>query len=176
MPNVQFKLVKRPPKAAQQHKIVQTEIRAGLKRSGNKATKKYGDVVAGWRHEPTFKSTVRVGSKQITYTIKVGGSTKAQLIWLMIDETGAKAHVITAKGNKPLGFFWGGPGSYVPVTSIGGGFGGPGRVMNGKPYNTFEIHHPGFEPRNISVKLNPKIDEDARREIRNGIARGRRRI
>lgn len=181
MANSLFQITKRPPKATQQYKAVQDEVRVGLKRVGDRTEKAYKQVVSNWQSKPGFKSEVGIGPKQIFARVKVTGTRRAIDNWIRIDKKGAKPHIIRAKkpdkrGRLLLYFEWGGPGSYAPKTNHSPArFGGSGKVKNGRLVAMKQVNHPGFKPRKFSEAINKDAQEPLSREIRNGVRRGLRR-
>ena len=71
MANSLFQITKRPPKAAQQYKAVQDEVRVGLKRVGDRTEKAYKQVVQNWQSKPGFKAEVGSGTKQLYVRVKL---------------------------------------------------------------------------------------------------------
>ena len=176
MANSLFQITKRPPKAAQQYKAVQDEVRVGLKRVGDRTVKAYQRVVQNWERKPGFKAEVGSGSKQLYVRIKVPGSRRNIENWNRVDKSGAKPHVIRAKRAKFLRFVWGGPGSYDAKTKAAPArFGGSGKVANGKVVYRKFVNHPGFKARKFSEAINRDSRELLDREVRNGYRRGLRR-
>lgn len=181
MANSLFQITKRPPKAAQQYKAVQDEVRVGLKRVGVRVEKAYKQVVQNWKTKPGFKSEVGSGTKQLFVRVKVTGTRRAIDNWNRIDKTGAKPHIIRPKKRDKLGrlllyFEWGGPGSYAPKTNHSPArFGGSGKVSNGRLVAMKQVNHPGFKARKFSEAINKDSRELMDREVRNGYRRGLRR-
>ena len=181
MANSLFQITKRPPKAAQQYKAVQDEVRVGLKRVGDRTEKAYKQVVQNWQSKPGFKAEVGSGTKQLYVRVKVTGTRRVIDNWIRIDKKGMKPRVITPKKRDKLGrlllyFEWGGPGSYESKTNHSPArFGGSGKVRNGRLVAMKQVNHPGFKPRKFSEAINKDSRELLDREVRNGYRRGLRR-
>ena len=176
MANSLFQITKRPPKAAQQYKAVQDEVRVGLKRVGDRTEKAYKQVVQNWQSKPGFKAEIGSGTKQLYVRVKVTGSRRNIDNWNRIDKTGAKPHIIRPKRAKFLRFVWGGPGSYDAKTKASPArFGGSGRVTNGKVVYRKFVNHPGFKPRKFSEAINKDARVVLDKEVKNGYRRGMRR-
>jgi hypothetical protein len=174
--NSLFQITKRPPKAAQQYKVVQDEVRVGLRRVGDRTEKAYQRVVQNWQSKPGFKAEIGLGTKQLYVRVKVTGTRRVIDNWIRIDKKGMKPRLITPKRSKFLRFVWGGPGSYDAKTKANPArFGGSGRVANGKVVYFKFVNHPGFKPRKFSEAINKDARIVLDKEVKNGYQRGLRR-
>lgn len=105
-------------------------------------------VVRDWTIDVTFAVDQTASRKVIVATIEVRGNDKK--IWGYVDQgtgaaAGGTAYVIRPKGPYPLRF----RGGYQPRTTPVGKFGGPGRAV-GPWVSTYQVTHPGIEPRQFT--------------------------
>ncbi len=123
------------------------EIREAMEDMGEVVKKSLEDVVADWDHKPDFSTrlTVRVG--EILMDVYPTGPDKQ--IFIYVDQ-GTRPHVIRPRGGRRgLLIFQEG---YVPRTTPGGGYGGPGKATGawrGAPV----VHHPGNAPRKFTAMV-----------------------
>jgi hypothetical protein len=111
--------------------------------------------VSNWEHKPDIKTSDSHTPARLSVTIFPSG--RHLLIYTYVTK-GTKAHPIplSPKSRGWLAFMWGGPGSYKPKTTPGGGYGGPGIVSGGKMTFRKQVHHPGFKGRHFEKDIRKK--------------------
>lgn len=170
-----IQLVKNLPPFETFRKPFRQGIISDLRGSEKEGIQEYKRIVENWssKNRPDFISKISTKASTITWTIQVINADPSLPLWMWIDETGTREHDIVPKNKDFLFFEWGGPGSYIPKTTPGGGFGGPGTVRNGFLVKSKEgIHHPGFPPRRFSWTINPKLFVEFEGAILRGGAKG----
>jgi len=100
--------------------------------------------VANWKHKPGFQARKYITGDAIRLNVYPAGEKQ---IYEYVTK-GTRPHIIRAKNAPSLVFIWGGPGSYTPKTTAGGGYGGPG-TASGSLRAFKEVRHPGNEPRDF---------------------------
>lgn len=179
-----FELIRKPKSPKVQHSIIRNEIQKRLKPVADSAVKSREQVVANWSSgsKPKFKNEVAVTTKKIEIIVVVrrgqrlpnSDATTADL-WKWIDETGTRPHVIRPKkSGGRLAFI---AGNYQAKTGARPArFGGPGRVVNGKPVFAKQVQHPGFPPREFSEAINRDLRKEFDKAVDAGYKAGFRKV
>lgn len=169
-----MRIIKRPPPANIQHKIIQAEIAKQVGKVGDQHVRERERVTASFDTDIKFESQVSVSEKQVTLTVSVANSGTSVSdgftvgdLWRSLDVTGTRPHTITPKNASHLRFQWGGPGSYSPKTRPIARSGGPGRPSGPIVFRK-RVNHPGFAPRKFSESINKRL----RRQFEQAIDRG----
>ena len=121
--------------------------------------KRFKEVVANWSSDVDFELRKFIRPDGISLRVYPRGEDAK--IWVFVSH-GTKRHTITAKNAPFLIFVWGGKGSYVPKTTSGGGFGGPGIVMGGKVVGAKRVNHPGNAPRDFEKRIQADLQPECR--------------
>jgi len=140
--------------------------------------KTFDKVVANWESDVSFAARKFLRSEAIWVNVYPTGADKE--VWHYVNR-GTRRHIIEAKNYVPRGqsrprlvFEWGGYGSYSPKTLPGGKYG-----MRGGAYGPLwffgSVDHPGNEPREFSKVIGRAYQKQFNREIKNAIARGKRK-
>jgi hypothetical protein len=137
---------------------------ASLNETGQWAKKKFVDITAGWKHQPTFQ-VVRT-----QYTVRVDVTGPNAKIFRYVDE-GTRAHLIRAKGggrrrgSRLLTFRTG----YKPKTRPNNTqYKGPG-VATGGFISKKVVRHPGTAARNFKRIVANMAIVEGRKILRNNL-------
>jgi len=134
----------------------------------------HAKIVADWAHKVVFKARKVMTKKMIAIDVWATGDPESVAIWHFVND-GTVEHDIPKKPLPyPLRFHWGGPGSYKPRTSVGGGYGGPG-VATGPEVRFRKVHHPGTDAREFEKHIADKMRTWFREKIEAAFKRGIRR-
>lgn len=129
-------------------------------------------VTKSWRNDQTFVAKKNITQKSVSVNVYPTGPN-AQ-IWKYVSG-GTRPHIIMPRRARALRFEWGGPGSYKPKTTTGGGYRGPGVVVGGKTVFRAWVKHPGNKPRRFEQHIARWYAPQFRRTMDNAVARGLRR-
>ena len=175
MPNVSFKVIKKPlPPRAQVH-IMRQEILKVAQPVLKHYISRREQATSRFTHKPRYESKIHVRDAGVTITIllknareRVSKVTLATLMdWLY--KTGTKAHTIVAKAGGFLAFS---SGSYQRKTEGGGGSSGGPLVFRKR------VRHPGFAPSKqldrIDKELGPVLENAAEAGGRIGLNKAKR--
>lgn len=177
------KIIKRPPPAAVQFKLIQAQIVKELKPVGQAHVDERKKIVSDFETDIDFGYRVSATLKQITLTIVVENSEQkledsdwtVGELWRALDKKGTKPHTIRP---KTLGPGFGGrlafQINYSPHTRPIGRSGGPGRATGPKVYAR-QVNHPGFAPRHFSRVIGKKLDKRFTKAIDRGVRLGSRK-
>lgn len=113
-------------------RFIQSSIAPGIK-------KELEDIVANWKHKPTFVPVTKVTSDEIALYFEAAGPNAKYWTWT---SEGTKPHIITAKRAPFLVF----RRNYKPKTTTKPTWGGPG-TSSCDFVKTFSVKHPGTAPR-----------------------------
>lgn len=129
---------------------------------------KWGErTVANWKHKPGFAARKYVTRQAIRVCVYPTGENKKYWIWT---SRGTKPHPIEPKKKPILAF----PSIYIPKTSIGPTYGGPG-TSKGPTIFAMHVDHPGTWPRHFEEAWAIWARDWFRREMENAMRRGARR-
>ncbi len=169
------KIIKRPPPASVQFKLIQQQIVKELKPVGQAHVDARNKVTSNFETEIKFGYRVSATQKQITLSIVVEndgtevseGFTVGNL-WKALDKTGTRPHTIQPKKQGGRLAFQAG---YQPHTRPIGRSGGPGRATGPKVF-TRRVQHPGFAPRHFSRVINKTLAKRFIKAIDRGVRIG----
>lgn len=189
-----FRFVQRPiePEAILDEQMKEVVTRA--KKVERRMLDKRRKYVKDWRNKPTFKGRTAIGPRHyLRTTIEVGNAnTKVKRkrgskrrggkrltigeLWDGHDKFGFRPHKITPRGDYPLRFRYG-PG-YKARTR-------PGTLRTSTPRqgrkhaSTYEVNHPGSEPRKVTETINkvevPKMEKAIDDGMRIGFNKAKRK-
>lgn len=156
---------------------IQREITKQLQTVGRQHVQERQKIVADFDHKPEFGYEVKVSSGQVTLTVAVTNPNEAVSdnftigdLWLSLDKTGTRPHIIRPKNKKALAFTSG----YTPHTRPIGRSGGPGRAT-GERVVTKQVNHPGYPPRKFSDTINKRLRRQFTQAVDRGIRIGSRK-
>lgn len=169
------KIIKRPPPASVQFKLIQDQIARELRTVGQAHVDARNKVVGNWGTDVEFGYRISVTGKQVTLTVVVEndgaqvseGFTVGDL-WKSVDRTGVRPHIIRPKRPGGVLAF---QTNYQPHTRPIGRSGGPGRAT-GPTVFARQVNHPGFAPRHFSRVINKKLDKRFKQAIDRGVRLG----
>ena len=118
------------------------------------ALRRFRRTTATWHHKPAFEAVSEFNGTE--FTLLIGTDDE---IYRYVEE-GTRPHEIRPKGNWPLRFQWGGPGSYKAKTSPGNltsSQGGP----SGDWVHFMHVNHPGTEARRFMPEIHREVSEIA---------------
>lgn len=174
------KIIKRPPPASVQFKLIQDQIARELKSVGQAHVDERNKVVSDFETDIEFGYRVSVTQKQITLSIVVENSEQVVSedftvgdLWKSLDKTGTRGPYQIPKQvveGKRLAF----RRDYQPHTRPIGRSGGPG-VATGAFVRPIQVTHPGIKPRHFSRVINKKLDKRFTKAIDRGVRLGGRK-
>ena len=130
--------------------VIQNALKEVAKVAVQETKKRYEMTTLTWTHKPEFEAITEVRGNE--FTILVGTDDE---IYKYVD-LGTRPHRIEPKGNYPLRFQWGGPGSYQPKTQPGQLRSSPGGPT-GPMVAFWGVNHPGSEARGFSEQIHKEI-------------------
>ncbi len=173
MPTVAYRTVRSRQKFSQAEKVRDMLGDALDSEAKPMLIKRFNRVVANWSGKPTFKARKFVRVDKMWIDVFPAGEHKDKWKWV---SRGTRPHKIAARNAPMLAFMWGGPGSYKPKTTPGGGYGGPGAVVGGKMHFRKSVNHPGNAPREFEEKIAKEAKPEFSRLMENAWRRIIRRL
>lgn len=107
-------------------------------------------TVETWEHKPVFEAIREVRGDEVTLLVGTDDPVYGYV------DAGTRPHRIEPRGNYPLRFQWGGPGSYRPKTMPGqlaSTQGGP----TGPMVAFWSVNHPGTQPRRFTEQIHREV-------------------
>lgn len=174
------KIIKRPPPASVQFKLIQDQIARELRPVGQAHVEARERIVSDFETDIEFGYRISATQKQITLSIVVEnageqvseGFTVGDL-WKALDRTGTRGPYPIPKNPQPgkrLAFRT----NYQPHTRPIGRSGGPG-VATGPLVRPIQVQHPGIKPRHFSRVINKRLRRQFEQAIDRGVRLGGRK-
>lgn len=117
--------------------------------------------------KPEFKARKVLDREGLKIHVFPAGKNKIKWVWMT---EGTKPHRIEPVNAKVLAF----PSLYLPKTSPGGVFGGPG-TSSGDTIFSMGVDHPGTEPREAEKHIKKEFQPTFSRDMENASRRGARK-
>ncbi len=175
-----IKIIKRPPPAAVQFRLIQQEIAKQLKPVGQAHVDARNKVVSNFDTNIEFDYRISATQKQITLSVvvenagtQVSEGFSVGNLWKALDQTGTRGPYPIPKKvveGKRLAF----RRDYQPHTRPIGRSGGPGRAT-GSFVRPIQVMHPGIRPRYFSRVINKRLKRQFEQAIDRGVRLGTKR-
>lgn len=162
--------------AIRQSNAVREAIRDEVKLIGDEVAEYFSDVVSDWDTKPKFSVRVTVNDKKIALNVVAVGAGADRWRWISrgTGQWGPKRakYPIRPKGDYPLRFRGGYSAKTAAVAQHNVGDGS----RSGDWTSTYEVMHPGIEPRKFEEESQNRIKPTFSRRVNNRIRREVRKI
>ena len=157
--------------------VLEAELIAETEKMGRQMERYKKQVVSSWRKKPRFVAVLDLANNRIALTVEAQGENGQ--IWRWVDEGTGKAagnrsddYPIRPKApGYPLRFQTGYNARTQPVAAYDVGDGS----RNGDWVSTYEVRHPGIEPREFTIQSRKMLQSQFRKRIMQAIQRGIRK-
>lgn len=168
MPRVAFRSVRSRSRFVHIKRVREKMERHLEKKIKPRLIREHEKIVADWDHKPTFKGRKYLDEDSVRITVHPDGPHKDIWYWVT---GGTRPHVIRARNAPFLVFATG----YIPHTSPGGGYGGPGEAK-GDVVSKKQVDHPGIKARKFEEHIARKFNSWFKRSVENAWRRATRDI